>query len=87
MPTLGKPRFNWEAPCRKEEFMRWEETACINFEGNGNNDTKRHAAFMLDWLGQGSRILQLHNWSLEDKQNKNKIIDLAWMFLILFYLM
>ena len=31
---------------------------------------------MLDWLGQeGSRILELHNWSLEDKQNKKKIID------------
>ena len=31
---------------------------------------------MLDWLGQeGSRILEVHNWSLEDKQNKKKIID------------
>ena len=38
-----------------------------------NNVTKRQAAFMLDWLGQeGSRILELHNWSLEDKQNKKK---------------
>ena len=37
---------------------------------------KRQAAFMLDWLGQeGSRILELHNWSLEDKQNKKKIMD------------
>ena len=31
---------------------------------------------MLDWLGQeGIRILELHNWSLEDKQNKKKITD------------
>ena len=31
---------------------------------------------MLDWLGQeGSRILEICNWSLEDKQNKKKIID------------
>ena len=31
---------------------------------------------MLDWLGQeGSRTLELPNWSLEDKQNKKKIID------------
>ena len=31
---------------------------------------------MLDWLGQeGSRFLELHNWSLDDKQNKKKIID------------
>ena len=76
MSILGQPKFNWEAPCREAEFLRWEETAHINFEGNGNNDTKRQAAFMLDWLGQeGSRILELHNWSLEDKQNKKKIID------------
>ena len=52
------------------------ETAHISFEGNGNNDTKRQAVFMLDWLGQeGSRILELYNWSLEDKQNKKKSID------------
>ena len=32
------------------------KTALINFEGNGNNDAKREAAFMLDWSGQeGSR--------------------------------
>ena len=31
---------------------------------------------MLNWLGQeGSRILKLHDWSPEDKQNKEKIID------------
>ena len=31
---------------------------------------------MLDWLGQeGSGILELHNWSLEDKQNKKKTVD------------
>ena len=48
MPILGQPKFNWEAPCRGSEFLRWEETALTNFEGNGNNDTKRQAAFMLD---------------------------------------
>ena len=74
MPNLGKPKFIWKASCREEDFLRWEEAACTNFEGNGNNDTKRQAAFMLDWLVQeGSRILELHNWSLEDKQNKKKI--------------
>ena len=37
---------------------------------------KRQAAFMLDWLGQvGSRILELHYWSLDDKQSKKKFID------------
>ena len=76
MPILGEPKLSWEAPCREVEFLRWEETASISFEGNGNNDTKRQAAFMIDWLGQeGSRILDLHSWWLEDKQNKNKIID------------
>ena len=75
MPILSQPKFNWETPCRQAEFLRWEETAHINFEGNGNNGTKRQVAFMLDWVGQeGSRILELHNWSIEDKQNK-KIID------------
>ena len=45
-------------------------------KGNGNNVTKRKAAFMLYWLSQeGSRVLELHNWSLDDKQNKKKIID------------
>ena len=58
------------------EFLSWEETAHIKFEGKGNNDTKRQATFMLDWLGQdGSRILGLHSWLLEDKQNKKKIKD------------
>ena len=76
MPIKGQPKFNWEAPCREAEFLRWEEIAPISFEGNGNNETKRQAAFKLDWLGQKcSRILEFHNWSLEDKQNKKKIID------------
>ena len=57
MTLLGQLKFNWEAPCREAEFLRWEETACMNFKGNGNNDTKRQVAFMLHWLGQeGSRI-------------------------------
>ena len=76
MPILGQSKFNWEAPHGKPQFLRWEETACINFEGNGNNDMKKHVDFMLDWLGQeSSRILELHNGSLEDKQNKKKIIN------------
>ena len=70
MPIFGQLKFNWEAPYREAEFLRWEETAHINFKGNGNNDTKRQAAFMLEWLVQeGSRILELYNWFLEDKQN------------------
>ena len=40
MPILGQTKFNWEAPFRKAEFLRWEETVHINFEDNGNNDTK-----------------------------------------------
>ena len=76
MPILGQSKFNWEAPCREAEFLRREEMVWIKFEGNGNNDTKMQEAFMLDWLGQeGRRILKLHNWSIEDKQNKMKIID------------
>ena len=58
MLILGQPKFNWKVPCRDAEFLRWEETACLNFVGNGNNDTKRQAALLLDWLGQvGSSIL------------------------------
>ena len=63
MPVLGQPKFSWEAPCRDAEFLRWEEIAHINFEGNGNNDTKRQVVFMLDCLGpEGSITLELHNW-------------------------
>ena len=37
---------------------------------------KRQVVFLLDLLGQeGSRILELLNRSLEDKQNKQKITD------------
>ena len=76
MPILGQLKFHSEAPCREAQFLRWEETACINFEGNGSNETKRQADFMLDWLGQeGSRILELHNWSLEQQPKKKKIKD------------
>ena len=77
MPVLGQTKLNQEALCREAEFLRWEESSIhVDFESNSNNDTKRQAAFMLDWLGQeGSRILELHTWSLEDKQNKKKIID------------
>ena len=62
MPILGQPKFNWEAPCRKAEFLIWEETAYINFEGNGNNDTKMQAAFMLDWLGLASKVVIAGGW-------------------------
>ena len=76
MPNSGQPNFNWEAPWREAEFLRWVGTVCINFEGNGSSNTKKHAAFMPDQLDQEcSRILELHNWSLDDKQNKKKIID------------
>ena len=33
MPVLGQPK-----------FLTWEETAHINFEGNGNNGTKRQVS-------------------------------------------
>ena len=50
MPTVGKPEFNWDAPCLEQECNRWQHVITDNFVFN-KTDGKGKACLLRGWIG------------------------------------
>ena len=43
MPTIGKPEFNWDAPCLEQELISWESVALDNLNINNTGEDHKGA--------------------------------------------
>ena len=76
MPVLGDVNFNWQAQCRKVEFIRWKKNAHRNFTANKNTDQESQAAFLWNCLGAtDERMLESYKWSETDKENVGTTLE------------
>ena len=63
---VGKPDFNWEAPCLEQELIRWQHVMVDNFTVN-NTDGKAKACLLRGWIGdKGLQLLYKYTWLDEE---------------------
>ena len=75
MPTVGKPIFNWNAPCLEQEHIRWKDVVDNNFRVN-KTEKKFKAALIRGLIGdKGTQYLHKYKWRRDEWQNHEMIME------------